>query len=84
MARKGGLRWPLLYTALGGEWDVLIMDATVGMAAGGRPIFLNLLHVRPRQEEMDNVVQVAPGSLADQFHSIHAVERRAIPSDEGR
>lgn len=44
VVRKGGLRSTLLHNTVGaGDWDVLVMQALVGMGAGGRPISLSLL-----------------------------------------
>ncbi|KAG7674937.1 hypothetical protein KSW81_002446 [Nannochloris sp. 'desiccata'] len=47
--RKGGLRWPLLYTLLGGEWEPIIMDAKIGMGAGGTLSSMSLLEQREPQ-----------------------------------
>ncbi|KAL4546982.1 hypothetical protein Ndes2526B_g07779 [Nannochloris sp. 'desiccata'] len=47
--RKGGLRWPLLYTLLGGEWEPIIMDAKIGMGAGGTLSSMSLLEQRKPQ-----------------------------------
>ncbi len=49
MVRQGGLRSTLLYSLTGGEWDVLIMNALIGMGPGGIPISMSLL----QQEEPD-------------------------------
>lgn len=35
MVRRGGFRWPLLYNVIDGEWEVIMMDARIGMKAGG-------------------------------------------------
>lgn len=44
VVRKGGLRSTLLHNTVGAaDWDVLVMQALVGMGAGGRPISLSLL-----------------------------------------
>jgi hypothetical protein len=44
--RKGGFRWPLLYTLTGGEWEPMIMDAKIGMGAGGNLTSMSLLEQR--------------------------------------
>jgi len=41
--RKGGFRWTLLYNLIGGEWDVVMMDALIGMGPGGRLVSMSLL-----------------------------------------
>ena len=41
--RKGGFRWTLLHNMVNGEWDVVMMDALVGMEQGGRLVSLSLL-----------------------------------------
>ena len=41
--RKGGFRWTLLHNMVNGEWDVVMMDALVGMEEGGRLVSLSLL-----------------------------------------
>jgi hypothetical protein len=52
--RKGGLRWPLLYTLLGGEWEPIIIDAKIGMGAGGNSSSMSLLEQRePRLDGSD-------------------------------
>lgn len=43
--RKGGLRWPLLFTLAGGEWEPVVMDAKIGMGAGGALAAISLLEV---------------------------------------
>ncbi len=45
MLRKGGLRWPLLFTLTGGEWEPVMMDAKIGMGAGGTLTSMSLLEV---------------------------------------
>ncbi|GAB4814328.1 hypothetical protein N2152v2_001374 [Parachlorella kessleri] len=46
MVRKGGLRSTLLYNLLGaGEWEVLIMQAVIGMGPGGIPQSMSLLQL---------------------------------------
>lgn len=48
LIRKGGLRWPMLYNMLGGEWDVIAMDAFVGMGQAGSVLTsLSLLESEP-------------------------------------
>lgn len=44
--RKGGFRWPLLYNIVGGDWEPLIMDAKIGMGAGGNLSSMSLLEQR--------------------------------------
>ena len=44
--RKGGFRWPLLYNILGGDWEPIIMDAKIGMGAGGNLSSMSLLEQR--------------------------------------
>jgi len=41
--RKGGLRWTLLYNILDGSWDIVMMDALVGMRGGGSLFSTSLL-----------------------------------------
>ena len=45
--RKGGFRWTLLHNMVDGEWDVVMMDALVGMQQGGSLVSLSLLDERP-------------------------------------
>ena len=46
LVRKGGLRSTLLYNLLGaGEWEVLIMQAVIGMGPGGIPQSMSLLQL---------------------------------------
>lgn len=56
LARRGGLRSTLLYNLVGGgEWDVLVMNALIGMGPGGVPVSMSLL----QQEEPDPAVAAA-------------------------
>lgn len=56
LARRGGLRSTLLYNMVGGgEWDVLVMNALIGMGPGGVPVSMSLL----QQEEPDPVAAAA-------------------------
>ncbi|KAI8102526.1 hypothetical protein M9435_006124 [Picochlorum sp. BPE23] len=41
--RKGGLRWTLMYNIVDGSWDVVMMDALVGMRGGGKLFSTSLL-----------------------------------------
>ncbi|PSC69846.1 Mitochondrial import inner membrane translocase subunit Tim21 [Micractinium conductrix] len=44
IVRRGGLRSTLLYNLVGGaEWEVLVMQAVIGMGPGGIPRSMSLL-----------------------------------------
>lgn len=48
MVRRGGYASSTLATLLDGDqWEVLLMDAHVGMGPGGLPIVLSLLEAAP-------------------------------------
>ena len=47
--RRGGLRWPLLYNLLGGKWEPIMMDARIGMGAGGALSGMSLLELHEPQ-----------------------------------
>jgi hypothetical protein len=48
LIRKGGLRWPMLYNILGGQWDLIAIDAFVGMGQAGSVLTsLSLLEAAP-------------------------------------
>lgn len=62
VVRQGGLRSTLLYNVLGGgEWQVLVMSALVGMGAGGVPISMSLLQP---PEQPDTVAAAAHTAAA--------------------
>jgi hypothetical protein len=50
VVRQAGLRSTLLHNLVGGgQWDVLIMNALIGMGPGGIPVSMSLL----QQQEPD-------------------------------
>ena len=69
VVRRGGLRSTLLYNTLGGcDWEVLVMNALIGMGPGGVPVSMSLLQQQELsavfgggEEECIHVVQVGGG-----------------------
>ncbi|KAL4428489.1 hypothetical protein ABPG75_002578 [Micractinium tetrahymenae] len=59
VVRKGGLRSTLLYNLTGGDWEVLVMNAMIGMGPGGRPISMSLL-----EQEVPDMAAAAAAAAA--------------------
>jgi hypothetical protein len=58
VVRQAGLRSTLLHNLVGnGQWDVLIMNALIGMGPGGIPVSISLL----QQQEPDGAQAAAAG-----------------------
>jgi hypothetical protein len=63
--RKGGFRWTLLHNMVNGEWDVVMMDALVGMEEGGRLVSLSLLD--------DEHLEATSVQAANEIHHPHTL-----------
>ena len=60
VVRRGGLRSTLLYNTLGGcDWEVLVMNALIGMGPGGVPVSMSLL--QQQEPELNAAAAAAVG-----------------------
>lgn len=75
--RKGGFRWPLLFTLTGGEWEPVMMDAKIGMGAGGALASISLL------EAEVPAIDGGGGGAAVAGHGGHASAKAVVSGGSG-
>ncbi|KAI3428451.1 hypothetical protein D9Q98_007278 [Chlorella vulgaris] len=78
VVRQGGLRSTLLYNLVGGgHWDVLVMNALVGMGPGGTPISLSLMQQAP-----PNAAAASPAAVSHAEALAAAHQARLLAAEQ--
>lgn len=71
--RKHGFRWTLLHNVTNGEWDIVMLDALVGMGGGGQLVSMSLLdRVQKEEQEIHRTNSSdATRSFIHEYHHHH-------------
>ena len=80
LVRRGGLRSTLLYNLVGGgEWEVLVMNALIGMGPGGVPVSMSLLE---QQEPDPAAAAAAARAMGHGERGLQAAEAAAVAKQQ--